>query len=343
MKFFRKNLYKIIIGILIFVLIFFSISKNRAGKTDKSISIKPTRENIKSEITLAGSIDASSKADLRFQSSGQLAWIGVKIGDRVKKYQAVAGLDKKQLIKNLQTELNDYKTGLSNFNTTQDTYKTQKDNFTLTEEMKRILDRSQYALDNSVINYELSDLAIKYATLISPISGIVTNIEQSTAGINVTPLNMSISIIDPQSIYFKSQIDQEDVIKIKIGDKTTIKLDSFPENLIESKITYISFTPITGQSSTVYEVRFKLSQDNKDLKYRLGMDGNATIFLKESNNALTIPLDAVYESNDQKYVYLKSSDNEQPTKQAIKTGIETDTIVEVLEGISENDQIIIKK
>ena len=347
MKIFKKKITWVIIAVLILItIIFFSVrAKAQNSTNNQKFNVKtetvitPQRKNISDQITLSGSVDAASKADLRFQTSGQLAWVGIKVGDKVKKYQAIASLNKEELKKQLQIDFNNYKTTASTFYDTSDKYK----DTVIDTEMRRILDRSQNTLDNSIINYELGDLTVKYATLTTPIAGIVTSVDQPNSGVNISPATATFSIIDPKSIYLKSQIDQEDVIKIKVGDKTTVRLDSFSDQTFDSKITYISYTPISGQTSTVYEVRFELPKDNDDLKYKIGMDGDAIITLKENQNSLVIPIDALYQDQDQPYVWVKNNDNDQLVKKIIKTGIETDTEIEILEGLSENDQVIIKK
>lgn len=187
----------------------------------------------------------------------------------------------------------------------------------------------------------MQDLTIKYATLVTPIAGIVTSIDQPSSGINISPATATFSIIDPNSIYFRSNIDQGDVPKIKVGDKTTIKLDSFSDKTFESKINFISFTPVNGETGTVYEIKFDLPKENDNLQYRIGMDGNAVISLKEVANALTIPIDALRQDNSQTYVLVKETNKSTLTKKYVKTGIETDTNVEILEGLSENDQIAV--
>lgn len=353
MSFLKKNLKRIII-ILIAILIsgfgIYKISAKNNSKdtpkfdTKKETIVNPKRETIKEEITLTGSIDASTKTNLQFKTSGQLAWVGVKVGSKVKKYQAIASLNKEELKKGLTADFNNYRSALATFDDVQDQYKYEKDNLILTDEMKRILVRSQNTLGNSVINYELQDLAIKYATLYSPISGIVVAIDEPNSGVNITPASATFTIIDPTSIYFKAQIDQEDVNRIKIGDKTTIKLDSFPQDSIESEVTYISFVPVTGQTSTVYEIRFKLNgSDNQELKYRLGMDGDAIISLKQIDNSLTLPIGAINQNEDQPYVFVKLANENDLVKKNVTTGIETDTTVEILEGLTENDQVVISK
>ena len=353
MSFIKKNLKKIIIILVVLLISGFGIYKISAKDksqdtpkfdTKKETLVTPKRETVKEEITLTGSIDAATRSNLQFKTSGQLAWVGVKVGDRVKKYHAIASLNKEELKKKLEADFNSYRSALATFDDVQDEYKYEKENLILTDDMKRILVRSQNTLGNSVINYELQDLAIKYATLYSPISGIVVAIDEPNSGVNITPASATFTIIDPTSIYFKAQIDQEDVNRIKIGDKTTIKLDSFPDESIESEITYISFVPVTGQTSTVYEIRFKLEGvDNQELKYRLGMDGDAIISLRQMDNSLTIPIEALNEDEDQPYVFIKLPNENNLVKKNVTTGIETDTTIEILEGLSENDQIVVSK
>lgn len=302
--------------------------------------IFPQKTLIKNDLTLTGSISATDITQVRFQTSGKLAWVGVRVGDRVKKYQSLASLDKNELKKNLEKELNDYRAALHNFNDVQDEYKVTREKYLVTDGIQRILDRSQFTLNKSVLDYELSELTLKLATIYTPISGVVVAIDQPLAGVNITPATATFTVINPQSIFLKSEIDQEQVTKITVGQPATIKIDSFPDLEIESEITYISFTPISGESSTVYEVRFALPLDNQDLSYRLGMDGDALITLEQSANALIIPLEALYQDDQGQYLWLKT--DQQLIRQKVTTGIENDTHIQITKGLSLNDQVIIR-
>lgn len=341
----------IIIAVLVITLgFFFYRSQKNANSQDipkfepkKDEVVSPKVMDLDETITLAGKIDAFSKADVRFQTSGRLAWVGVKVGDSVRKWQSLASLDKIELKKSLEKQFNDYKSQLDTFQDTQDQYKTIKENNNLTDEMQRILNRSQNGLNNSVIAYELADLAVKYATIWSPINGVVVGVDQPNPGINITPATASFFIIDPNSIFFKSEIDEEDVGRIYVGQKTQIIIDTFPDKTFESEISYISFSPVVGQASTVYEVRFKLDIDNQDLKYRLGMNGDASILISQAPKALVLPLEAVNQDSEGKYyVYVLNSQDQVEIKN-ITTGIETDDYIQIISGISENEKIIIKQ
>lgn len=299
----------------------------------------PKTDSIEEVLTLAGSVSTDQIATLRFKSSGKLVWVGARVGDRIRRGQAIATLDRRELQKNLQTQFNNYRTQLSKFTDDQKSYIGTVDRNSLPDNIKRILDRSQYSLDNSVISYEIADMAREDSVLVSPIAGILVSADQPFPGVNITPATANYVIINPDSLYFKSEIDQTEVNSVKIGQSVTLTLDSFPDEPITSEISYIAFTPVSGQTSTVYEIRFTLPVKNGDLRYRLGMDGDADIILKSADNTLTIPTDAVNDDNDGRFVYVK--DGSTLVRRDIKTGIETDDTTQVIEGLNQNDQIVI--
>ena len=107
MKFLQKYKNKLIIGGLVLLAVFIGINRLRTLKyqnpsvfnPQKDTVVQPETKDISLNLTLAGSVSASEIASLHFQNPGKLVWVGVKVGDRVKKYQAIASLDKEQLKK----------------------------------------------------------------------------------------------------------------------------------------------------------------------------------------------------------------------------------------------------
>ncbi len=299
------------------------------------------RRDIKQVLVLAGSINSDQIANVKFQTSGRLAWVGVRVGDRVKKGQALASLDKAQLQKTFQKEINDYLTGYNNFLDGHATYQTQKDNSLITDEIKRILENTQYSLNNIVLDYEIAELAVKYATIYSPIDGIVTAITEPVAGVNIISTTTSFTVVDPSALYFSAEIDQEDVVNINLNQAATIYLDSFADSEIASAVSFISFNPIASASTTSYEIRFPLTFDNQDLGYRLGMTGDVSLTIAQVNDTLSLPIDALYDDGGASYVLVKSGKQAQQTP--IDIGLESDDYVQILSGITDNDQIVIQK
>src|SRR3989304_237823 len=103
-KFLKKRWYLILILVLIAGFIFYKKNTASAAK-NKVDSYKIKRENLREVLTLSGEINAEEKVSLKFQTSGRLAWVGVKEGDYVKKYQGIASLDQRDVKKTLEKKL----------------------------------------------------------------------------------------------------------------------------------------------------------------------------------------------------------------------------------------------
>ncbi len=353
MNLLKKHWKKLLlIVVLVFGIFYYRSSKAKAAemaikfpnmatldpKKDKVITAQ--LKTVNESISASGKIQASRFARLSFQAGGQLTWVGVKLGDRVKKGQAIASIDKATLQKQLKKQLNLYATNRSNFEDIQDEYRVTKEKFLLTDEIRRILDRTQWSLENAVIDVELSTLAMRFSTLTSPIDGIVVELNQPQAGVYSGIGNIA-TIVDPESLYFRSELDEEDVVKLYAGQPTEIILDAFPSETLPSKINYIAFDSLESKAATVYEVRFDLPVDNKLLKYRLGMNGNAEIITKSKPQVATIPLDAFYEDKGERFVYKQSNLGDKKVKVPVTTGLEGKDYIEVTSGVAVGDKIVV--
>src|SRR3989338_2730820 len=211
---FLKKRYKLIISLAVIagLIIFFTNRSNAQRKNEKEETVKVKSGKLEDVLTISGTIDAEEKTTLRFQTSGRLAWVGVKEGDYVKKYQRIASLDKREVEKNLKKKLLAYMNERWDFEQTHDDYSVRGRRLIdvpgLTAEENRILDKAQFDLDSSVLDVEIQTLAVEYANLWTPIEGIVTKVAAPFAGMNITPALSEFEIINPLSIYFSANADE---------------------------------------------------------------------------------------------------------------------------------------
>lgn len=341
-----------LLAISIFVTRTFILSKKTAPE---SVTVK--KGDLKQELTLSGKIDAWGHATLQFQTGGQLAWIGIKEGDYVQKYQGIASLDQRQLKKTLEKKLNDYMTTRWDFEQTKDNSQNgvllgqqryslevgNKANLSgqpeidiINEMIKRILEKSQFQLNNSVLDVELQTLSIDLANLWTPINGLVTRIDSPFPGVNIAPNQAEFEIVNPHTIFFDVTADQTEVINLKEGTDGTIILDSYPNKNIKGTIKTISFTPKKDETGTVYEVKVDFSDlDNNDYKYKIGMTGDITFTTSGKQNVLLLPLRFIKSDAKGNYVFL----GKDRKKSYIETGFETDNDAEILKGLQEGDRV----
>lgn len=342
-KFFKNKI--LLITAFIFLLLIGGytyqriISSEEMVKGDKSYKVK--REKIKDSLSLSGEIDAEEKATLKFQSSGMMTWVGVKEGDYVKKYQGIASLDRVELEKNLKKYLNTYMKTRWDFETARDTNDIKNiGGFTTDarEAALRALDKAQFDLDNSVLDVELKDIALKYAYLYTPIEGIVTRVDAPYSGVNITPSTAEFEIINPKTIYFSATVDQNDVIQLKDGMVGNVTIDPYPDKRVMGIIKSISFSPKTDETGTVYQVKVTLNEDDLINKYRLAMTGDIEFEIGQGRYALFIPSEFIKSEKEEKIVYRQV--NGKKIKTVIKTGEILDSLTEVTSGLSEGDIVV---
>lgn len=295
----------------------------------KTTSYAVKRGNLKETLSLSGEINAYEKATLRFQTSGYLAWVGVKEGDTVKKYQGVASLDQAELKKNLRKYLNTYMSERWDFESTKDS---SGDTSIMTTAVRRAFEKAQFDLNNAVLDVELRDIAIRYANLWTPIDGIVTRVAAPNAGVNVTPTQSEIEVVNPATIYFSATADQTEVSKLTASHSAQITLDAFTDEKLTGNISTISYTPKAGETGTVYEVKINLNNLNNN--FRLGMTGDVEFVIKELPNVLFVPIKFLKTEGSKKYVLKQNKE-----KVYVTIGEEMDGEVEIKEGLTEGDII----
>jgi macrolide-specific efflux system membrane fusion protein len=164
-KIFQKKWLILIVLIAAIIGYFFFSQPKKEEKTYEA-----TKKNLKEELVFSGKIDAEEKAVLRFQTSGRLAWVGVKEGQTVKKYQAIASLDQRDLKNRLDKYLNTYAKQRNSFDQTIDDYQktwTTAPDKLIADKAKRILENSQYDLNNAVLDVEYQNFTLIRQSLVA--------------------------------------------------------------------------------------------------------------------------------------------------------------------------------
>ncbi len=309
------------------------------SRTQQSLpTYKVQRANLKQTLTFSGQVEAGETESLHFQSGGRLVWLGVKEGDTVKKGQGIASLDQRQLQKTIEKYLNSYEIQRNTFD------QTREDNDQLTialsqevrDRAQRIINSGQSSLDNTVLDVELQTIAKEYAYLISPIDGVVTQMDVKSPQTNITVTD-TFTIVNPSTLYFALSADQTEVVNLVEGMQARVTLDSFPDEAIPAAVRSIAFTPQENETGTMYEVRMDI-EPSAEL-YRVGMTGDAEFTLKERRDSISVPPEYVVEEKDTYFVYKMVEGKAK--KVPVIVGDEYDEGREIRQGIKPGDEIVI--
>jgi len=335
-KYINKRIIIIVLFLLSSGIVLVKQNNLVSGTTKKIATVKVEQKDLSIKLTASGKIQARRKVELRFQTSGNLTWIGVKKGDTVKKWQVIASLDRKELEQKLLKTLRDYSLTRWDFDQTKEDYQ----NTLITNEIRRILEKNQFDLEKSIADVEISNITLKYSYLVSPIDGIVSDLDVSTPGVNITPSSATFTIVDPDSMIFKADVDEADIGQIKHQTPVKILLDAYPNEEIDAIVDLIGLTSVTTSGGgTAFPIEMVLPK-NENFKYKIGMNGDLSMIVNEKKDVLSLPLSAVSKKGDRSFV--QKIENNKPKKIEITSGLETDENIEIQKGLLLGDEVALK-
>jgi len=142
----------------------------------------------------------------------------------------------------------------------------------------------------------------------------------------------------------KGEVDEVDAGRVAVGQRVSFRLDAHPDDLFYATITSAG-TTVQQKKNTrdplkVLQVDVKLDKTDP-VKMRPGMRFKGTIELQRIKNALTIPRRAVYLSDQGPVVYRRGAFSVDTVP--VKLGKENEDTVEVIEGLSARDRILLTK
>lgn len=316
-------------GLILLIFLGFNLFGQKKPDSLQFASVK--KQDIKSIVSSSGSLTGKNAVDLKFKSSGKLAYLNIKAGDTVSKYQSIAGLDTTLLSIDLQQAQNTLRDKQATAEKVEDDVKDNEDDESYSQRQTRTT--AQVARDNAYDDVKAARKALSEAHIYSPIAGIVTQAKY-VAGQNVGASDVIAQIVDFSRIFFEAEIDEADISKISLNQKAEVSLDAYPDRIFEGEVwEIISQTKTTSQGATVVTVRINLGEETTQIQ---GLSGQATIILDEAKSALTIPLEALRDDNT---VFVQNNQNFEP--KIVVVGIKSDTDAEIKEGLEEREKVLL--
>lgn len=326
----RKRLIITGIVILVIVLIGWLIFPKQKQETVQFATVK--KANIESTVSASGTLTGKDNASLRFKVSGKIGYINVKQSDEVQAGQVIAGLDTQDLSITLQQAYNTLRSKQATAEKILDDVKDHKSDESYTQRDTRTT--AEVARDNAYDAVKAAQRAFQDATLVSPISGIVTKVGP-VAGQIISVSDIIAQVSSVSQIYFDADVDEADIGKVSLNQKAQVSLDAYPDKTFEGTVADIlPQTETSLQGATTVTVRINLG--NPQIRFMFGLNGQSSIILSEAENVLVIPQEAI---RDDSTVIIKSGSGYKSVK--VEVGIKSDTEAEVKSGLSEGDQVVV--
>lgn len=303
----------IIIGVVSVIAIATILALKPFSKKEAVVSfntVKVEKGNITNTVTATGTIEAIKTVNVGTQVSGILQHVYVDFNDNVKQGQLLAKLDETSLQAQLdqsQSAVNQAQAQLTFNEATYNRLKVLYD--------KQLIAQSDF--DQAVYNYEnakgslanakfalaRAKVNLDYATITSPIDGVVLNraVEegQTVAASFNTPTLFTI-VNDLTRMEVQTSVDEADIGKIHDNQRVEFTVDAYSDMKFEGVVSEVRLQPVTTNNVVTYVVI--LSAPNPEKKLMPGMTASATIYVEEKVNTLVLSGKAVRFTPDKAYL-----------------------------------------
>lgn len=256
----------------------------------------------------------------------------------------------------------DFETALSNYEITKSEL----------EAAKKSVEASKYAVQSAEATLKEAEENLKKTTIYAPITGTISklNVEKGerVVGTMQMPGTEILRIANLERMEVKVEVNENDIIKVKLKDTAFIEIDAYLGEKFTGVVTQIAnsanVTGMTVDQVTSFEVKVLLLKESYEhLKnkgklnpFRPGMSASVDIQTNTKKGVLSIPIQAVTTRVDSVEIkgelVTEKADNEPKEMvfvvvsdsvklQPVITGIQDSRFIEILSGLSIDDQIVV--
>jgi len=206
---------------------------------------------------------------------------------------------------------------------------------------------AEATVDTKKIDLELAEQRLEDTRVFAPISGVVSERNVQKGQIISSPMNnvgggtRLLTLSDLSRVFVLASVDESDIGKVDADQPVEITVDAFPGERFDGKVARIATKGEVVSNVVTFEVKIEVLSDNKS-KLKPEMTANVEIIAAESRNTLLLPAEAVQRMGPRTFVLVATgAEDATGERRAVGTGVDNGFQIEILDGLSEGDRVII--
>lgn len=170
------------------------------------------------------------------------------------------------------------------------------------------------------------------------IDGEVANI-YVTEGDVVTAGTIIMDLTDYSNLQVKVKVDEYDVKSVEVGKEAIVTINALDKE-VKGTVSHLSKEAQSLNGVSYFVATIDL---NEDSELRVGMSTEVKMVNESVTDVIVIPMSALqFDYTNLPYVYYRNNQGEVMTK-TVELGITDGTLVEVISGLEEGEEILIPK
>ncbi|MFT5697580.1 MAG: membrane fusion protein (multidrug efflux system) [Desulforhopalus sp.] len=291
-----------------------------------TLTLSPT--TITDRINLPGAIEPWTRLQLMAKIGGTIEEVLVTEGDHVKKGDIIARIE----------DL-DYKIASdrakATFNLAQNDFERDKTIYKKGVIPTATLDINRTKMQTSKADYDNATLMLSRTVVTSPMDGVIRRLD-AKVGLQLSVGDPIAEILEIDRVKAVIGIPESDVTAVRKLDTVSVTIQALGDKKIQAAKHFLSPAPET--IARLYNL--ELTIDNPDNEVLTGMFVRADIIKEQIKDCISIPFYSVISRNDEQYVYIEKDGL--ALKKEVSTGIMENWMIEVTEGLTAGDKLIIE-
>ncbi len=219
--------------------------------------------------------------------------------------------------------------------------------------------------------------ALSKTTIYAPISGTISKLNKEEGEIALGSQfqeDVIMVVSNLTGMEALVDVDENDIVSVSLNDSAKIEVDALPDKIYSGVVSEIANSAkVTGSGTTDQKTEFevKIAVENAGSELRPGMTASSDIVTDTRNEAIAVPIQsvAVRTPEQLKRITPKSQgdvaiandtmqqnfepdkdgfvtvvfvvENGYATARQVKTGIQSDTHIEIVEGLKSGEEIVV--
>ncbi len=265
------------------------------------------RGEINVQVSATGTLNAVTTVQVGSQVSGTIAALNVDFNDRVKRGQVLAQLDPtflKAQVAQADADLDRARVAVKQADRDYARQKPLREQGLASQAevdaLESTLDAAKASEKSAEAALERAQTNMRYATITSPIDGIVVSrnvdVGQTVAASLSAPTLYTIAN-DLTQMQLEASVDEADIGMIVTGQKVSFTVDAYPDRMFQGVVHQIRLAPQTIQNVVSYTVIVLV--ENPEQKLLPGMTANATFLVDQATDVLKVSVAALKFKPDQ--------------------------------------------
>ncbi|RPI62401.1 MAG: HlyD family efflux transporter periplasmic adaptor subunit, partial [Planctomycetaceae bacterium] len=149
------------------------------------------------------------------------------------------------------------------------------------------------------------------------------------------------TVSDLSQIFVLAAVDESDIGKVKVGQKVITTVDAFPGKVFPGRVVRIATKGVNSSNVVTFEVKILVISPEQDL-LKPEMTANVEIVCASKDSVVMVPSEAVVRKGGKSQVTVIDASGA-TTDRPVEVGINDGTNVEITDGLSEGETVIVRK